>query len=109
MRPALVTAAEPPLPVNLYLPARKSSFLMSSVDAANEPTLTTPVLVMAMPFGLTSSTVPGALMVPAMVEGVEPSTRFSVADDELGWLKLTVPPCPTENDCQLMIAWLVLW
>ena len=84
MRPALLTAAEPPLPVNLYFPARKSSFLMSSVEAANEPTLTAPVLVMAMPFGLTRSTVPGALMVPAMLDGVDPVTRLSVAAAALG-------------------------
>ncbi len=58
----------------------------------------TPLLVMAMPFGLTSSTVPGALIVPAMLDGVEPSTRLSVADEEFAWLKLTVPPWPTENE-----------
>src|SRR5947209_6914643 len=90
----------------------KSSFLMSSVDAANEPTLTTPLLVIAMPLGLTSSTVPGALIWPAMVDGVAPVTRFSVADAALGWLKLTVPPLPTENESQLRIAraldWLML-
>ena len=84
MRPALVTVADEPLPVNLYLPARKSSFLMSSVEAANEPTLTVPVGVIAMPFGLTSSTVPGAVIAPAMVEDVVPVTRFSVAADAPG-------------------------
>ena len=57
---------------------------MFSVEAANEPALTTPDLVIAMPFGLTSSTVPGALMVPAIHDGVVPVTRSSVDDDELG-------------------------
>src|SRR5947209_18063919 len=87
----------------------KSSFLMSSVEAANEPTLTTPLLVMAMPFGLTSSTVPGALIWPAILDGVAPVTRFSVADAAFGWLKLTVPPWPTENDCQFRMARSLAW
>ena len=82
---------------------------MSRVEAANEPVLITPSLVMAMPFGLTSSTVPGALMVPAIEDGVLPVTRLSVADDALGWLKLTVFPCPTENECQSMTARLDDW
>ena len=57
---------------------------MFSVEAANEPVLTTPDLVISMPFGLISSTVPDALMVPAIHDGVEPSTRLSVADAALG-------------------------
>ena len=57
---------------------------MLSVEAANEPVLTTPDLVISMPFGLTSSTVPGALMVPAIQDGVEPVTRLSVDDDAPG-------------------------
>ena len=57
---------------------------MSSVEAANEPTLTMPLLVIAMPFGLTSSTVPGALIVPAMVDGVVPVHAVQVADDAPG-------------------------
>ncbi len=81
---------------------------MPSVEAINEPALTTPDLVMVIPLGFTSTTVPGALMVPAIDDGVEPVTRFSVADDALGWLKLTVPPLPTENEFQLMMAWFEL-
>ena len=57
---------------------------MPRVEAENEPVLITPLLVMAMPFGLTSSTVPGALMVPAMLEGVELVTRLSVAAEAPG-------------------------
>ena len=86
------------------MPARKSLFLMSRVEAANEPTLTVPVGVMAMPFGLTSSTVPGAVIAPAMVEDVVPVTRLSVAAELLGWLKFTRLPAPTENEFQSMIA-----
>jgi hypothetical protein len=70
MVPRLVTGAEAPLPWKLYLPARKSSFLIPSVEATNEPVLMTPDLVMAIPFGFTSMTVPGALIVPAMEDGV---------------------------------------
>jgi hypothetical protein len=44
-----------------------------------------------------------------MLEGVEPVTRLSVADEAPGWLKLTVPPLPTENDCQLTMAWFDDW
>ncbi len=77
---------------------------MPSVEAANEPVLTTPDLVMTMPLGLTSSTVPGALMVPAMVEGVLLVTRFRVDELAPGWRKLTVLPWPIEKVCQLMIA-----
>jgi hypothetical protein len=57
---------------------------MLSVEAANEPVLTTPDLVISMPFGLTRITVPGALMTPAIHDGVEPVTRSSVEDDEPG-------------------------
>jgi hypothetical protein len=81
---------------------------MPSVEATNEPVLMTPDLVMAIPFGFTSITVPGALIVPAMEDGVELVTRFNVADAAPGWLKLTVPPVPTENVFQLMMAWFVL-
>jgi hypothetical protein len=94
--------------LELILTREKSSFLIPSVEATNEPVLMTPVLVMAIPFGFTSMTVPGALIVPAIEDGVEPVTRFSVAEDELGWLKLTVLPVPTENEFQLMMAWLEL-
>src|SRR5262244_1974925 len=97
MRSLFVTGAEAPLPWKLYLPARKSSFLIPSVEATNEPVLMTPDLVMAMPFGFTSITVPGALMVPAMEEGVELVTRFNVADDAPGWFFFFVAPAPTEN------------
>src|SRR5437773_10632760 len=82
---------------------------MLSVEAANEPVLITPDLVIAMPFGLTSSTVPGALMVPAIHDGVLPVTRLSVELAALGWLKLTMPLRESENEFQLMIAWPVDW
>src|SRR5262249_59903543 len=75
MVPRLVTGAEAPLPWKLYLPARKSSFLIPSVEATNEPVLMTPDFVMAIPFGLTSMTVPGAVIVPAIDDGVELVTR----------------------------------
>ncbi|HUE65823.1 MAG TPA: hypothetical protein VMO78_15730 [Rhizomicrobium sp.] len=39
-----------------------------------------------------------------MVDALVPVTRFSVKVLELGWLNWTLPPWPTENDCQLMIA-----
>ena len=44
---------------------------MFKVEAANDPVLITPLLVISMPFGLTRITVPGALMVPAIHDGVE--------------------------------------
>ena len=49
---------------------------MPSVEAANEPVLTTPDFVMTIPLGLTSSTVPGALMVPAILPPPAPFKLF---------------------------------
>src|SRR5262249_56509880 len=84
MRPLLVTGAEAPLPWKLYLPARKSSFLIPNVEATNEPVLMTPDLVMAIPFGFTSTTVPGPLIVPAIEDGGELGTGFNVAAERPG-------------------------
>jgi hypothetical protein len=58
--------------------------LIPSVEATKEPVLMTPDLVIAIPFGFTSITVPGALIVPAIEDGVELVTRFNVADDAPG-------------------------
>ena len=52
--PALLTDAEWPLPLNLRLPFMKSLSSVPSVEPTKPPpTLTIPVLVIAMPFGLT--------------------------------------------------------
>ena len=52
--PALLTAAELPLPVNVRLPAMKSLSPIASVEATKPPpTSTDPLEVIAMPFGLT--------------------------------------------------------
>src|SRR5437764_1359112 len=48
-------------------------------------------------------------MEPAMVDGVEPVTRFKIADDTLGWAKLTDDPWPTEKPCQLTTAFWLDW
>ena len=47
------TQAEAPLPWKLRRPATKSSSVVSSVEATKTLVLTNPVLVMAMPLGLT--------------------------------------------------------
>ena len=52
MVPALVAAAEAPVPVKVRLPAMKSSSPMFSVEATKPAALTTPVEVMAIPLGL---------------------------------------------------------
>ena len=42
-----------------------------------------------------------------MLDGAEPVTRLRIADEALGWTKLTEAPCPTEKPCQLTTAfWL---
>ena len=46
---------------------------------------------------------------PSMVEALAPVTRFSVMALELGWLNWTLLPWPTEKDCQLMMAFEVVW
>ena len=52
--PSLLTAAEAPEPVNFSLPFLKSLSVIASVEATKPPpTLTVPLLVIAMPFGLT--------------------------------------------------------
>ncbi len=53
MMPALVTGADAPLPVKVRFPAMKSLSEIPSVDATKLPVLTTPLWVIAMPFGLT--------------------------------------------------------
>jgi len=51
---ALLTAADAPLPVKVRLPLWKSASEIPSVEVTKPPpVLTTPVLVIAIPFGLT--------------------------------------------------------
>ena len=103
--PALLTGADAPVPENFSWPFRKSWFDKPRVEPTKPPpTLTVPLLVMAMPLGLTRKTCPLALIWPAMLEGVEPVTRFSVAEEALGCWKVTLPPCPTEKLFQSIIA-----
>ena len=72
------------------LPDSKSLSLMPSVEATKPPvTLTAPVLVMAMPLGLTRNTCPLPRTVPAMVDDVVPVTRLRMADVDEGWTKVT--------------------
>ena len=64
---------------------------MSRLEAVKELLLTAPDLVKNTPFGLTRITFPFELILPAIFDGVEPSTLLS--DDELdeGMLKSTTP------------------
>ena len=69
-RSGIVDAGGRSLRRKFSLPAVKSALAMSSVEATNPPpTRTVPEGVMAMPFGLTSNTVPFAVICPAIVEG----------------------------------------
>nr|WP_316170072.1 MULTISPECIES: hypothetical protein [unclassified Bradyrhizobium] len=108
--PALLTAAEAPLPVKIRRPALKSALPMSSVEATKPPpTCTDPVGVIAMPLGLTRNTCPFALTWPAMVEVVVPVTRLRMAALEFGWTKLTLFPALTEKLFQSTIALEDVW
>ncbi|GJE69010.1 hypothetical protein CHKEEEPN_0533 [Methylorubrum podarium] len=53
MLPWFVAFAEAPEPRNWRRPARKSSSVVSSVEATKPAAFTRPVRVIAMPFGLT--------------------------------------------------------
>src|SRR5277367_3383181 len=78
---------------------------MPRVEATKPPpTCTAPLLVIAIPFGLTRYTWPLALSWPAMVEVVDPVTRLRSAEDASGWAKVTVLPRPIEKPFQLTIA-----
>src|SRR5580704_10576740 len=82
---------------------------MSDVVASSPPTLMVAPLPNSKPLALSSHTWPLARMAPSMVEALAPVTRLSVMALEEGWLNWTVPPWPTEKDCQLMMALDVLW
>src|SRR5579863_9583698 len=44
-----------------------------------------------------------------MVDALAPVTRLRVMALEFGWLNWTALPCPTEKDCQLMMALALDW
>jgi len=103
--PALLTAAEAPLPVQVRRPALKSALAMSRVEATKPPpTWTVPLGVIAMPLGLTRKTWPLPVICPAMVDGADPVTRLRMAADASGWTKTTLSGWPTEKLPQLTIA-----
>jgi hypothetical protein len=77
---------------------------MLSVEATKAPALTTPLLLIVTPLGLTRNTWPLAFSCPAMVEGVLPVTRLSIADVGPGCWMSTRPPAPIEKLCQLTMA-----
>ena len=70
--------------LNLKLPSIKSSFFISSEDVTNEPVLTTPDCDMTTPLGLMRNTFPFEFNDPAIVEGVDPVTRFNEVEDDEG-------------------------
>src|SRR5262245_20295385 len=92
------------VPENVYFPAMKSLLEISRVEATRPPTFTCDPLPNRTPAELTMNTCPLAFSAPLITLVSFPMTRFSVTDDTLGWLKLTVSLAPTEKPCQLMIA-----
>ena len=86
--------------MNRYLPAKKSSFEIGNVEAANPPTVTCEFLLNKIPLGLTKKTCPLAWMEPRMTEGSAPTTRFSTTDDAEGWRNCTFAPSAIENEFQ---------
>src|SRR5579863_8931682 len=82
---------------------------MSEVVANSPPTLMVAPLPNRRPLGLSSHTWPLARMAPSMVDALAPVTRLRVMALEFGWLNWTALPCPTEKDCQLMMALALDW
>src|SRR5579859_6232640 len=86
----------------------KSLSLMSWVLATRPETSSTAPRPNRMPLGLMRNTWPLALMLPRMLEGMPPMTRFSTTAELSGCRNCTYSFAPTENCCQLMAAfWLV--
>ena len=105
MRPSLRTDAPGrPAPDRFRRPAMKSSLDRLAVDATSPPTSTWAVRPKRMPFGLSSTTCPLAVIWPKMAEGSGPSTRLSVIELLLGCWKRTVSPAATLNERQSMAA-----
>ena len=91
----------------LVFPAMKSWLRMSAVDTTSELTLTWLPFSNTTPEPLTSTTLPLAVMLPAMIEGSGPTTRFSVVALELGCWKSMVCAEPMLKLCQFTAAsWL---
>ena len=82
---------------------------MSSVEATSAPTLTEAPLPNKTPFGLTRKTLPLADRRPRMLDGSEPSTRFSATESLPGWMKRTASFVPILKLCQLITTFCVLW
>src|SRR6185312_54066 len=87
----------------------KLASLMSRVLAVRLETSRVEPGANRMPLGLIRNTWPLARMLPKMLEGLLPMTRFSTTEELLGWLNWTYSLPPTENCCQLMEARWVFW
>ena len=87
----------------------KAPSVMFRVEATNPPTLTDAPLPNKMPFGFTRNTLPVADRVPRMLEGAEPSTRFSATELLLGCRNWTDSFDPMPKLCQLIAALWVDW
>ena len=87
----------------------KSASVMFRLEATRPPTLTDAPLPNRMPFGLTRNTLPLAIKVPRMLDGSDPSTRFSATELLFGWTKRTDSPAATLKLCQLIAALWVDW
>src|SRR5579859_346812 len=104
-----VASGAPAALVKLYRPAMKSAVLMSWVLATRPATSRLAPGANRMPFGLIRNTWPLAVMLPKMLEGLEPITRFSTMAELFGWMYCTYWSAPTENCCQLMAAFWLVW
>ncbi len=88
----------------LVFPAMKALLAMSAVEITSELTLTWLPCSNTTPDGLTSTTLPLAVMRPAIAEGSGPTTRFSVVALALGCWKVTLCAEPTLKLCQSTAA-----
>src|SRR5262245_53334966 len=82
---------------------------MSEVVAIRPPTLTCAPWPNSTPLPLMIQTLPLAVRLPLMADGVVPCTRFKVIAALLGCWKLTLLPAPTPKLCQLISAFWLDW
>ena len=77
--------------------------------AKSAPTSTLALGAKRTPLGLLRNTWPLAVMRPKISDGLLPSTRLTVIEEALGWLKFTHAPEPIEKLAQLIVPLSVLW
>ena len=93
-----------PSPWKVKLPARKSSFAMSRVEATKPAVSIVTSCPKTTPFGLMRKTCPLETSWPMISETSPPTTRLSTAEFAASCWKRVISSWAMENACQSMIA-----